>query len=116
MSDATIIYSQNRAHQNYRDLSQGAVNAVPRGRRIFDEFSDTQFVGRERRDVISMTTVAIGCIVFLGILIGLAVLAYVDASSHAYLLALGFGIVGSSMLGLRAVMGRVESDLRGVAN
>ena len=75
------------------------------------------FRPRHRRgDAISVATVVFGLIAFLGILIGLAVVTFGAASNDAYLLALGFGMVGSSIIGLRVVLGRVESDLRGGAN
>ncbi len=64
-----------------------------------------------RRDAISVATILLGIIVFLGMLIGLGVVAFGAAFDHAYLLALGFGIVGSSIIGLRVALGRVESDL-----
>lgn len=72
-------------------------------------------VRQRRRGAISVTTVLLGSIVFLGMLIGLGVVAFGAVFDHAYLLALGFGIVGSSMIGLRLALGRVETDLRGGA-
>ncbi len=55
-----------------------------------------------------VATILLGIIVFLGMLIGLAVVVFAAASDHAYLLALGFGIVGLSVIGLRVALARED--------
>lgn len=111
MTDATIIYSHNRAHQNYRDLSHGATGAFPRDRRIIDDFSDTQAVphshGRQRYSMMTRGLMLPAMVLVFGGFVAFLASAFLWESFSASIAAM------TTLLGLflfRLGMGQMERD------
>lgn len=111
MSDASVVYSRNRAYEHYQDLSQGATNAVSSDRRIFDDFSDTQSVGHRRRkqeySAISRGIMLSALLIIIGGFVVFIAFAFLGASLGAAVAAI---IIVLGLVLLRFGMVQMERD------